>query len=532
MTQAERIASSARVFCVAAVLGLSLALLDTAALQGTLVLAAVAALAIGTDASSRIPVLWVVLAEGGIAALVVGMALPQGVLLLPYLVVPSLIAGVSEGLRAVLLVVAIEVSGLGLVLLIAGRNSPFEAVSEVAGPWLLTTLGVGLMGARFRSLRDAHDGGQEASYESARRLLTQLRTVARRLSSGLDTVTLASDLLNTVHAHLDDTHAAAFTRTDGGILAPIGYRGRTAKDAIDPEGVPIDKVLRTLTPASEIRPSGMAGRRHRTVLPLRVGSRCIGVVVTEGAAEPSPKVLATLMREVDEHALRLDAALAFDEIRSLATMQERQRLAREIHDGVAQEIASLGYVLDDLTASATSQLQRKKLMDLRGELSRVVSELRLSIFDLRTEVSAGLGSALSDYVREVGARSGIKVHTSLEVAPTRLRPEVETELFRIAQEAITNARKHSGARNLWVDCVIRPPAATISVVDDGRGLGHARSDSFGIKVMKERAERISATLDITSDTSPQSTSGTRVTVTVGDLDSPVGPVVAARGDHA
>src|SRR5690606_6747821 len=103
--------------------------------------------------------------------------------------------------------------------------------------------------------------------------------------------------------------------------------------------------------------------------------------------------------------------------------------------------------------------------------SRVVSELRLSIFDLRSEISpsAGLGSAISDYVRAVGARSGFTVHLTLDEAPTRLRSEVETELLRILQEAITNARKHSDAQNLWVDCRIRPPFARITVHDDGGG---------------------------------------------------------------
>ena len=58
------------------------------------------------------------------------------------------------------------------------------------------------------------------------------------------------------------------------------------------------------------------------------------------------------MRELDEQALRLDTALVFDEVRSLATTEERQRLAREIHDGVAQEIASLGYLVDELADTA------------------------------------------------------------------------------------------------------------------------------------------------------------------------------------
>ena len=211
------------------------------------------------------------------------------------------------------------------------------------------------------------------------------------------------------------------------------------------------------------------------------------------------------MAEFDDHALRLDTALAFDEVRSLATMEERQRLAREIHDGVAQEIASLGYAVDELLAHATSDGQRRRLHALRNELSRVVSELRLSIFDLRSAISGGLGSALSDYVREVGARSGMTVHLTLDEASTRLRSEVETELLRIAQEAITNARKHSAAENLWVDCRIRPPYARIQVADDGRGLGAKREDSYGIGIMRERAERISADLDINGTRRPSPT---------------------------
>jgi signal transduction histidine kinase len=390
-----------------------------------------------------------------------------------------------------------------------------EDLSELVAPWLLTTLGVGLAGDRLRAVRSAAVPETDESYEAARRLLSQLRTVARRLSSGLDTVTMSSHLLATVHQHLDDTHSAVFVRTDGGILAPLGFRGTSAREALKPEGHLIDKCWTEMEPAHDIQASGMANRRHRIVLPLRVGSRMIGVVVLDRPSAPVPKTVHDLMREVDEHALRLDAALAFDEIRSIATMEERHRLAREIHDGVAQEIASLGYVVDDLTAHATSDTQRKKLNNLRTELTRVVSELRLSIFDLRTEVSAGLGSALSDYVREVGARSGLTVHLTLDVAPVRLRGEVETELFRIAQEAITNARKHSSATNLWVDCRIQPPLAQISVRDDGTGLGVGREDSYGIKIMRERADRIGARLDICDDVHVGATSGTKVTVTVG-----------------
>ncbi len=201
---------------------------------------------------------------------------------------------------------------------------------------------------------------------------------------------------------------------------------------------------------------------------------------------------------MDAHSLRLDTALVFDEIRTVATTDERQRLAREIHDGIAQEIASLGYVVDGLQASSNDDATVDGLRSLRAELSRVVADLRLSIFDLRSDVSptAGLGAALSDYVRQVGAKSGLTVHLTLNEAPTRLSPAVEGELFRIAQEAITNARKHASAKNLWVDYWTDPPLAGLKIRDDGAGLGSARDDSFGLSIMRERARRIDATLDI------------------------------------
>src|SRR6185436_8619854 len=158
-----------------------------------------------------------------------------------------------------------------------------------------------------------------------------------------------------------------------------------------------------------------------------------------------------LMKDVDAHSLQLETALVFDEIRMLATVDERRRLAREIHDGIAQEVASLGYVVDDLAESSSDPQIAQGLRNLREELSRVVADLRLSIFDLRSDVSPtnGLGAALSEYVRTVGARSDLTVHLTLDEAPTRLTPVVETELMRIAQEAVTNARKHASADNLW-----------------------------------------------------------------------------------
>jgi signal transduction histidine kinase len=521
MTSGDRLGLAARAFFLAPVLALALFLGARPVIQGALLLVAIALLALVAGKFSFLAPRWVLAAEAALAGLAIGGALPPGDVLLPYLMVPTLMAGVGSTLRAVVIVAGFEVFGLAVVLALGGSAATLRGGMEAAAPWVVASLGAGLMAAWVTQLRGSPALADEASYESARRLLSQLRTVARRLSSGLDPVSMASQILVSVHEGLEDTQSAVFVRTEGGVLAPLGYRGFNAKQSLLPEGHLVDSCWAEMEPAHEHQASGLAGTRHRLALPLRSGTRMIGVVISEAPGAPDPKALSTLMLELDEQALRLDTALVFDEVRSLATMEERQRLAREIHDGVAQEISALGYFIDDLTADAVSDSQRNKLLSLRSEISRVVSELRLSIFDLRSEISpaAGIGSALSDYVRAVGARSGLTVHLTLDEAPTRLRTEVETELLRIAQEAVTNARKHSNADNLWVDCRVRPPFARITVVDDGTGLGDTREDAYGLKIMRERADRIGATLEIGSRDDFDDVKGTRVSVTVGDESS-------------
>jgi signal transduction histidine kinase len=207
--------------------------------------------------------------------------------------------------------------------------------------------------------------------------------------------------------------------------------------------------------------------------------------------------------------------MLFDEVRGVATAEERRRLAREIHDGIAQELSYLGYVVDGLTAEAREHDEglTDELRSLRREITRIVSELRLSIFDLRSEVDihGGLGAALSEYVRSVGQQSEMTVHLSLDEAATRLPAESEAELLRIAQEAITNARKHAEASNLWVTLVVDPPSALLRVEDDGRGLGTGRHDSFGLSIMRERASRLRTNVQVEA----REPRGTRVEVVLG-----------------
>jgi nitrate/nitrite-specific signal transduction histidine kinase len=330
-------------------------------------------------------------------------------------------------------------------------------------------------------------------------------------------VEIAEQILRLTHLRLEDEQSGVFLRTEGGVFAPLNFRGAGAPDVLDPNDSAMAECWRSGKVVRVGPDSAEPGHSRRLFLPLRVGKGTLGVLVMS----PPPKVdlgaIDAFMGELDELCLRLDTAMAFDEVRSLVSADERQRVAREIHDGVAQEVASLGYLVDDISSNTDNPEALKELHKLRGELSRVVSELRLSIFDLRTNVGAdgGLGSALSEHARTIGRQAGITVHLTLDEAPARLTPTVETEMLRIAQEAITNARKHSAAKNLWIHCLVEPPAALIEIHDDGRGLGACRNDSFGLKIMRERAERIGAELTIASRRNSPSLSGTSVTISVG-----------------
>jgi signal transduction histidine kinase len=143
-------------------------------------------------------------------------------------------------------------------------------------------------------------------------------------------------------------------------------------------------------------------------------------------------------------------------------------------------------------------VRARQLKMLRERLTTVVGEVRRSVQTLRTEIGANdsLGTAIGSLARHLSANSGIPIHVTLDELTTRLRPEIESELLRIAQEAMTNAVRHSGAEAIEVLCRVSPPAAEIVVSDDGRGLGKGRDDSHGLEIMKERAALIGGTLEV------------------------------------
>jgi signal transduction histidine kinase len=449
-----------------------------------------------------------------------------GAAVLPYLAVPPMaaVARRRAGEAAGLLIAAAAALAIaGAVTTVAGEPLLVRTGYLIAClQWLLlATLGTVTAVALQRMLARVPP---PQPFAEATRLLTQLRSVARQLPGAtLDPGGIAEHLLEEVRAEVPVDRAAVLTASGGGRLVVLAQSGTDRVDwetALDADTAVAD-AWASQQPQTEARSqtrSHPGSEVSSLVLPLVSGVRTIGLVAVEAdtAAAYPPALVARVRALTAPAALRLEAALLFDEVRSLATNEERQRLAREIHDGVAQELVMVGYGIDNTLAVLPDGADDAAghLRSLRAEVTRVVTELRMSLFELRSEVDrhGGLAAAIAEYARTVGAQAGLRVHLSLDESTARLPAATEAELLRIAQEAITNARKHAGASNLWVTCAVDPPIAQVEVSDDGHGITDPQPDGrYGLAIMAERAERIRGRLEIR----PRHPSGTTVAVVLG-----------------
>jgi signal transduction histidine kinase len=453
--------------------------------------------------------------------------------LLPYLAVPLTAATLhSRPLESagLLSVAAVTLGAAGWLTISPDGIRQLNHIGYLAvcAEWLiLAAIGTITSGAMQRAVL-ARRAPQP--YAEATRLLTQLRQVARQLPGAtLDPGSIAEHLLEELRPLGRAHRAAVFAASGAGRLVVLAQFGVEAGDeavratwetSLDADSAIADAWASQQPQVSgrtQLRSLNPTGQVSALVVPLIAGVRTVGLVVLErdGVAGYPPGLTSRIVAAATPAALRLEAALLFDEVRSLATNEERQRLAREIHDGVAQELVMIGYGIDNAQATLPegSTATVEELRELRGEVTRVITELRLSLFELRSEVDrhGGLTAAIAEFARISGNQAGLKVHLSLDEAG-RLPASIESELLRIAQEAITNARKHADAMNLWVTCTVDPPFGLIEVSDDGHGIPDERTDGrYGLAIMAERAERIRGRLEIR----PRDPSGTTVAVVVG-----------------
>lgn len=424
---------------------------------------------------------WIPVAEGVLAATLLTSALPVDSLLV-YLAVPALVAGVRHG--SVTTINTVLLSTAAVAATTAAYRDLGVDIERLAtsGSWLVIGLGSGLLAARQgRALRRLE--ASQAPYAAAHSLVAQLHTLTQKVTVGLDSPSTAARLAGSLSELADASRWAVLVGMNADELRPVASHG--AQDGL------VDAAVRCLERGAPTQHHGVAA------LVLRVGEHVLGALALDRASEWPPALLDALQSRADEQSLRLETALLFDDIRAVATSEERNRLARDMHDGVAQELVALGYLVDEIEALSEEPATRATAALMRGEVTRLVSELRLSIFDLRHEVSdQSLSDALSQYVREVGAGPDLRVHLVLEERGTALPRRTESELMRVAQEAITNVRKHARARNLWVTFETDGSWLRLRIEDDGVGSAGPRQRHYGMHTMRERAARIHAELTV------------------------------------
>jgi signal transduction histidine kinase len=504
VTDVGRVALAARVFTVAALTSLA-AVAGPRYFDGALFVVAIAAAAQAVAMLGRVPEHTVAVCEGGVVAVLAVLARPDQATVTPYLVIPVLIAAVDRGRAGMLRVIGTEFVLLVTTsaIVIHGWDRQFAASGFT---WLACAVGIGLMGISLRRAMTNIDG--DSSYRSAVGLIRRLEALSGKLSGGLDAVGIAEQVMDEADMFVPTRSAGVFVRSANGEMAPLRYSVGTLPGAMSWGAALSAKCWEF---------EAMVLREEHAAIPLVANDEMIAVLVLETVRAVESAVALDLRRRLARHAVQLQAALLFGRVRDTATSEERQRIAREVHDGVAQDVASLGYLVDNLATGTSDPAQQERIGQLRSEVTRVVTELRHSIFDLRHELAAGagLGESLSAYANQVSATSPMAVHVTLDEQGPRLPTDVEYELLRIAQEAMANSRKHSGAANLWLRCTIRPPYAEIEVRDDGTNEHTPRSDSQGLKIMRERSKSIGAELVVTEPATNRP--GTQVTVRVGSV---------------
>ncbi len=250
---------------------------------------------------------------------------------------------------------------------------------------------------------------------------------------------------------------------------------------------------------------------HRSIIPLSVGSRDVGMVVVISAEEPTPAEYQATAESLQPVALAFSNILLLQDIARRAIREERARLARDLHDEIGPSLASLGLALDlALLQHPADPDLAEHLRELRTSVGGMVEDVRTTVADLRmpeqpsiTEVMKSLSASVSDGEPEIDVRL-------TERRPPR--PSIAPDLIAIVTEAVRNAIHHSGSRLVTVHGTVDFDEGAITVHDQGKGFRRDRvpDGHFGLIGMEERAQRIGAALNITS-----TKGGTAVTVTWG-----------------
>ena len=321
-------------------------------------------------------------------------------------------------------------------------------------------------------------------------------------------------------------------RTDSSLRRSVALNHTPATPAlperIDAEDASVSRALRSGASAlcecaSPLRGLGEA-KGLVALVPLRSRDTVLGLMVLAGCHRPAVRDNLDLLAVIGSYVgvivdnLRLfeESQRLLHQSRHLAVLEERDRLAREMHDSLAQALGLVAIgarVIQELLRRSEYARAADQAEALGEAADAAYADVREAILGLRGSVRfRGLIASLREYLQQFGRQSGIA--TKLVVHPdavTRFTPAVETQLIRVIQEALTNVRKHARATTAVVSFEADEGWARIVVEDDGQGFDPVRvrqagDQGFGLQTMSERVEGVGGTLEVVSE----SGRGTRV----------------------
>lgn len=258
--------------------------------------------------------------------------------------------------------------------------------------------------------------------------------------------------------------------------------------------------------------------------PMQAKGKVLGVLSVIGPVgrQFNEDEIALLASIADQVGVAVENAQLYKQAEALAVSEERRRIAREIHDTLAQGFTGINIQLDAVESALemgkTDQVI-ERLGHARELANQSLAEARRSVWALRTGsgLEIGLSKALSDSVRGLTANTGLEISLELQDDMPRIPIELQTDLLRVAQEAVTNVIKHALAKHLLVRLTYESNNIVLEIKDDGRGFivdntQDCRGDGggFGLTAMRERLTRHNGELQIESLLE----GGTKITATV------------------
>ena len=247
--------------------------------------------------------------------------------------------------------------------------------------------------------------------------------------------------------------------------------------------------------------------RSMVVVPLEHNGRLLGVYNLYMTEERSiPEEVSLLFRSISEHlAMALENTRLMRENLRMSLMSERQMMANEVHDSLAQTMAYMKMRIE-LLREALLQYESGKALKYSADIQQALDEAYASLRELLTQFRnrmdpLGLEHALKELASGYFDRTGVKLEFENRIPDLNLTVDQEVQVFHILQEALSNVARHAGARHAWLTLEVSDGQYAFTVDDDGRGVFvmGAQPDlrhHFGISIMSERAQRLNGNIEI------------------------------------